>query len=207
MLLTFVLPGAALVAAALDAFGPATALFALFALAVARPLAFLVALARSAASRDGRLLLAWFGPRGLNSLLLLILAVSEGIPQTDHVFGLVSVVVLASIVLLGASATPLAAWYGRKARRAALPEETLADAGLLLHAGGNPAAAVERMLPIDLKRRLDENAPTTILDVRRLSAFDGDGRRIPGALRMTVDEIPSRLAEIPKGPPIVLYCA
>ena len=101
----------------------------------------------------------------------------------------------------------MAKWYGRRARQAALPEETLADAGLLLHAGGRPAAAVQRMLPLDLKRRLDAGEPTTILDVRRLAAVAADQRRIPGAIRMTVDEIPSRLAEIPKGPPIVLYCA
>ena len=207
MLLTFVFLGAALVTAALEAFGVATALFALFALLVARPLAFLVALARSEASRDGRLLLAWFGPRGLNSLLLLILAVAEGIPDAESIFGIVSVVVLASIVLHGTSATPLSAWYSRRARQAALPEETLADAGLLLHAGGHPAGEVARMLPRDLKRRLDAGEPTTVLDVRRLAAFGTDGRRIPGAIRMTVDEIPARLGEIPKGPPVVLYCA
>lgn len=207
MLLTFVFLGAALVSAATAAFGPATLLFALVTLLVARPLAFLLSLARSAASWDGRLLLAWFGPRGLNSLLLVILAVAEGIPQTERVFGVVSVVVLASIVLHGTTATPMGAWYGRKARRAALPEETLADAGLLLHAGGEPAAEVARTLPIELKRRLDEGLPTTILDVRRLSNVAADARRIPGSIRMPVDEIPGRLAEIPKGPPVVLSCA
>ena len=207
MLLTFVFLGAALVEAAVAAFGPATLLFALFALLVARPAAFALALARSAASWDGRALLAWFGPRGLNSLLLLILAVSEGIPQADRVFGIVGVTVLASIVLHGTSATPLAAWYGRKARREELPEETLADAGLLLHAGGTPKGEAARMLPAELKRRLNEGEPTTVLDVRRQAAFGGDGRRIPGAIRMAVDEIPSRLREIPKGPPVVLYCA
>jgi NhaP-type Na+/H+ or K+/H+ antiporter len=207
MLLTFVFLGASLVAGAVAALGPTLVLFALFALLVARPLAFLAALARSAASRDGRLLIAWFGPRGLNSLLLLILAVSLGIPEPQRIFGVVAVVVLASIILHGTTATPVAKWYGRRARRAALPEETLADAGLLLHAGGKPAAAVARMLPLDLAHRLDEGEPTTVLDVRRLAAVAADPRRIPGALRMTVDEIPSRLDEIPKGPPVVLYCA
>lgn len=207
MLLTFVFLGAALVSAAVAAFGPATLLFALLTLLVARPVAFLLSLARSAASWDGRLLLAWFGPRGLNSLLLVILAVSEGIPETERVFGIVSVVVLASIVAHGTTATPMAAWYGRKAARAALPEETLADAGLLLHAGGEPAGEVARTLPSELKRRLDEGLPTTVLDVRRLSNVAADARSIPGAIRMPVDEIPGRLAEIPKGPPVVLSCA
>jgi rhodanese-related sulfurtransferase len=66
---------------------------------------------------------------------------------------------------------------------------------------------VQRMLPLDLKRRLDAGEPTTILDVRRMVAAAADQRRIPGAIRVTVDEIPSRLDEIPEGPPVVLYCA
>lgn len=209
MLLTFVFVGASLVAAAVAAFGWATALFALFALAIARPVAFALALARSAASRDARALLAWFGPRGLNSLLLLILAVSEGIPRADEIFGIVGVTVLASIVLHGTTATPLGAWYGKAARRRELPEETQADAGLLLRTGVESAdeVVVARMTPAELKRRLDAGEPTTVLDVRRLAAFGGDGRRIPGAIRMTVDEIPGRLKAIPKGAPVVLSCA
>lgn len=207
MLLTFVFLGAALVAAALSAFGLKSLVFALFALLLARPLAFLAALARSEASPDARLLLAWFGPRGLNSLLLLILAVAEGVPDVDALFGVVSVVVLASIVLHGTSATPLAAWYGRTAHREDLPEETLADAAHLLHIGPDGGSSVPRMLPADLKRRLDTGEPTTILDVRRLAAFGSSGRRIPGAIRMPVDTILSRLREIPPGVPIVLYCA
>ncbi|MDP9473215.1 MAG: cation:proton antiporter [Chloroflexota bacterium] len=207
MLLTFVFLGAALVTAALNAFDLRTLLFALFVLVLARPLAFLAALARSEASTDARLLLAWFGPRGLNSLLLVILAVAEGIPDVDTLFGVVSVVVLGSIVLHGTSATPLAAWYGRTAHREELPEETLADAGHLLHVGPDGGVSVPRRLPVDLKRRLDAGEPTTLLDVRRLAAFGSSGRRILGAIRMPVDDILRRLDEIPPGVPVVLYCA
>ncbi|MDP9369084.1 MAG: cation:proton antiporter, partial [Chloroflexota bacterium] len=207
MLLTFVFLGGALVTAALSALDLRTLFFALFTLVLARPLAFLASLARSEASTDARLLLAWFGPRGLNSLLLLILAVAEGVPDVDILFGVVSVVVLGSIVLHGTSATPLAAWYGRTARREELPEETLADAGHLLHVGPDGGPSVPRMLPADLKQRLDAGDPTTILDVRRMAVFGSSGRRIPGAIRMPVDDILSRLPEIPPGAPVVLYCA
>jgi hypothetical protein len=180
--------------------------FAVLTLIIARPVAFLVALGRSDASWGGRLLISWFGPRGLNSLLLLILAVSEGIPNSDRVFGIISVVVLASIIVHGTSATPLAAWYGRRAHRDELPEETLVDAGFLL-SGGNPDGHVIRMLPEELKHRLDENLPTTLLDVRRLAAYEASGRHIPGSIRMTVDEIPGHLDEIPRDRPVVLSCA
>jgi NhaP-type Na+/H+ or K+/H+ antiporter len=207
MLLTFVFLGATLVESALDALGPATLLFAFLALVVARPLAFLVVLARSEASWDARLLLAWFGPRGLNSLLLLILAVAEGVPQANRLFEAVAVVVLASIVLHGTTATPLAAWYGREVATHDLPEETMADAGLLLHAGGSSKGEIPRMRVEELRQRIESDAPPTILDVRRQTGFKSDTRRIPGARRMAVDEIPFRIGELPRGRPVVLYCA
>lgn len=206
MLLTFVTLGSALVAAALTAFGPAALLFALFCLLVARPLAFLAALARSRASWDGRLLLAWFGPRGLNSILLLIVAVANGIPAAGAIFGIVAIVVLLSIVLHGVTATPLAAWYGRRAGAADLPEETLADAGLLLHAGGD-GAKVPRIAPAALWARLAAGEPTTVVDVRRQRAYEASGQTIPGAVRIAVDELPGRLAAVPRGHPVVLFCA
>ena len=206
MLLTFVFLGSALVNAALDAFGWATLVFALVTLCVARPAAILISLARADASWDARALLAWFGPRGLNSLLLLILAAAEGVPDAAGLFGPISVVVLASVVLHGMSATPLAAWYGRQAARRDLPEETLTDAGQLLHAS-NGTGDAGRITVAELARRLDAHEPTTILDVRRMAAYAASGRRIPGANRMEVDEILGRLREIPPGRPIVLYCA
>jgi NhaP-type Na+/H+ or K+/H+ antiporter len=207
MLLTFVFLGAALVDAAFDAFGATALLFALLVLVVARPVAFLIALARSRASWSGRLMIAWFGPRGLNTLLLTILAIAVGIPESDRVFGAISVVVLASIIVHGTSATPVIAWYDRKARRSDLPEETMADAGRLLHAGGRSERDVPRITPQRLKERLDAGEPITLLDVRREAAYDGSGRRIPGSIRMEVDEILERLREIPHGQSIVLSCA
>jgi NhaP-type Na+/H+ or K+/H+ antiporter len=207
MLLTFVFLGAALVDSAWDALGWKTLLFALLTLAVARPAAFLTVIRHSRASRGARLLLAWFGPRGLNSLLLLILAVAEGIPNQEEVFGMVSVVVLASIVLHGTTATPLAAWYGRMVRRTSLPEEILTTAGGLLNTGDEWAGSVPRMPPAELHRRLEAGEPVTIVDIRRAQAFDSSRERIPGAIRVTLDELSERLPALPKGPPIVLYCA
>ena len=92
------------------------------------------------------------------------------------------------------------------AARRALPEETVATAGMLLNRGHENEGDVPRMEPAELDRRLRAREPVTVLDVRRLSQYDTQGSRIPGAIRMTVDEIPGRLGEIPKGRPIVLYC-
>lgn len=207
MLLTFVFLGAALIDSAWDALGWKTLLFALLTLGVARPAAFTLAIRRSRASRGARLLLAWFGPRGLNSLLLLILAVAEGIPNQDEIFGIVSVVVLASIVLHGTTATPLAAWYGRVVKRESLPEEILTSAGGLLSTGDEWADGIPRTTPDTLRGRMELGEPVTIVDVRRAQAFESDARRIPGAIRATLDELSEKTPSLAKGPPIVLYCA
>jgi NhaP-type Na+/H+ and K+/H+ antiporter len=68
----------------------------------------------------GRLLIAWFGPRGLSSLLLVLLPVFAGLPGSEQLFSICSLVVLVSIVLHGGSPMLLA----RAARRRALKQNT-----------------------------------------------------------------------------------
>jgi sodium/hydrogen antiporter len=209
MLLTFVFLGAALLASAQDAFSLRAILFAAFVLLVARPIAFLITLARAQISQSGKLLLAWFGPRGLNSLLLTILAVLAGIPMANEVFGIVSVVVLASVVVHGMSATPVISWYAERMRRHDLPEETAVDAATLLQVADetDQPDRVPRMTPAELFELLNSGRPVTVVDVRRLNAFESDPRSLPRSLRIPIDSLSQRLAAIPKGPPVVLSCA
>ncbi|HEY7033833.1 MAG TPA: cation:proton antiporter [Thermomicrobiales bacterium] len=209
MLITFVFLGADLVDSALDALSATTLLFAVLVLGVARPAAFLIVLARSQASRAGRLMIAWFGPRGLASLLLTILAVTAGIPDGDRIFGIVSVVVVVSILVHGISTTPLLSWYGRRLRRSDLPEEVAADAGTLLNAGDVRMREhdVPRLPPAALKGMLHAGDPVTVIDVRREAAYESSGKRIPGSVRIPIDELLDRLNEIPRDRPVVLSCA
>lgn len=58
----------------------------------------------------------------------------------------------------------------------------------------------------ELKRLLDAGEAPQIVDVRNRSAPLHDPRRIPGALRMTIDEIDAKLGELPRNREIVLYC-
>jgi len=58
----------------------------------------------------------------------------------------------------------------------------------------------------ELKRLMDAGQAPLIVDVRNRSAHLHDPRRIPGALRMTVDEIDERLRELPRDREVVLYC-
>jgi membrane protein DedA with SNARE-associated domain len=58
----------------------------------------------------------------------------------------------------------------------------------------------------ELKRLMDAGEAPTIVDVRNRSSHLHDPRRIPGAMKMTVDEIDTRLGELPRDREIVLYC-
>lgn len=63
-----------------------------------------------------------------------------------------------------------------------------------------------RISASELKALMDSGNPPQIVDVRNRSAHLHDPRRIPGALKMTIDEIDARLGEIPRDREIVLYC-
>jgi NhaP-type Na+/H+ or K+/H+ antiporter len=67
----------------------------------ARPLAFLPALWPSGLPWKNRALIAWFGPRGLSSLLLVLLPVFDGLPQSEYLLTTCCLVVLFSVVLHG----------------------------------------------------------------------------------------------------------
>jgi rhodanese-related sulfurtransferase len=63
-----------------------------------------------------------------------------------------------------------------------------------------------RISVADLKRMMDAGEAPAIVDVRNRSAHVHDPRRIPGALRVTFDEIDEKLAGLPRDREVVLYC-
>ena len=90
---------------------------------VIRPSVLGFVLTRAKMSWEAHAFVSWFGPRGRNSLLLALLVVQEGVLGGDLLLATVGVVVIASVVVHGATATPIGAWYGRKAARETLSEE------------------------------------------------------------------------------------
>ncbi len=117
LLFTFVLLGSSLIWTGFKVISGPTLLFAAIAVLIRTPV-YLLSLLGSGVDGRGRLLIAWFGPRGLSSLLLVLLAVFAGVPGSDQLFSVCSLVVLVSVVLHGGSPMLLA----RAARRRALKE-------------------------------------------------------------------------------------
>jgi NhaP-type Na+/H+ or K+/H+ antiporter len=203
MLLSFVLFGA-LLSTLLGGslLWPALALAAVVIFLV-RPLAMLLVLLRAPAiSWAARSMIAWFGPRGLTSLLFALLIVRSGLPQGVKLLAVVGTVVIASVVLHGMSATPLSSWYGRLVQSRTLREERESTASGMFQG----EAEVPRITPEELAARLEAADPPVVLDVRSRSQYEHDREQIPASVRV----LPDQVAEWGRGQAqrreLVLYC-
>ena len=68
------------------------------------------------------------------------------------------------------------------------------------------ALRMARISPEELKRMIDGGLETMIVDLRTAVAAEGLPYIIPGALRISPDELERRHEEIPRNAEIVLYC-
>ena len=120
-LLVWLAFGAVAVAPAVEVLNWQIVLYAVLSLTVIRMAPVAVALVGSGLDRATIALVAWFGPRGLASVVFALLALEElGSPTAGHAVAVITFTVLLSVVLHGVTAEPLAARYARLlARRTA----------------------------------------------------------------------------------------
>jgi NhaP-type Na+/H+ or K+/H+ antiporter len=199
LLFTFVLLGSYVIWTGLTVIDGATLLFTAITVLIRTPV-YLLSLIRSNVDMRGRLLIAWFGPRGLSSLLLVLLPVFAGLPGGEHLFAICSLVVLVSVVLHGGSPMLLAQIARKRAR------EGRADgAGEATSAQVDARVPQERpreALPVALISRVDSttsaggtdgDASTNATASRQLGA-EGDGAQV-GPQRISLDELRRLLRE------------
>ncbi len=205
MLLAFVLFGAVLSTLLNTVPAVPTLLLAAFVIVVARPIALGLVLLRATMSHTARAFIGWFGPRGLNSLLLALLVVQAGAPEAERLLAITGMVVVVSVIAHGASATPLSSWYGRRVARAqlTLAEEREGTATGLFESDGH---VVDRITPAELAARLAEPDPPIVLDVRTRGQYDNDPGQIPGSVRVLPDQVEVWASHIERGRAVVAYC-
>ena len=113
-LAVFIVFGAVLLPAASDGMGAAHLLYALLSLTVVRMLPVALCLIGTGLHRQSVAFLGWFGPRGLASIIYVLVLSNDGVGvETDGIASVVFLTVAASILLHGVTAAPLAAAYGR----------------------------------------------------------------------------------------------
>ena len=153
---------------------------------VARPLAIGLVLRRAAMSHAARAFIGWFGPRGLNSLLLALLVFENGVANGEFLLAVTGVVVTVSVVAHGVSATPLSTLYGRAVERDTYEEERESTAAGLF---GRAAEEARRIDPDGLAEQLEGPNPPIVLDERTRSQYERDLTRIPGSIRVAPDAV------------------
>jgi NhaP-type Na+/H+ or K+/H+ antiporter len=127
-LLVWLAFGAVAVAPAAKALTWQIALYAVLSLTVVRMVPVAVALVGARLGRATIGLVAWFGPRGLGSVVFALLALEElGSQTAGHAVAVITTTVLLSVIAPGATADPLATRYARLLTRSA---SGLADAQL-----------------------------------------------------------------------------
>jgi sodium/hydrogen antiporter len=203
LLFTFVAFGAWLIWSGFTVADPRTLAFALIAL-TARTVVLLPVLAHEGIDRRTRHVVAWFGPRGLSSLLLILLPVFAGVPGSERLFAITCLVVLLSVAIHG---TAIAIFLGRTEG----PVADLAVAtGTPLTTEPDPDAEVPEKITLDELRRLRSSGARVILaDVRTERSYRADGIKAQGAIRLPPDDAVRRARELglEHHATLVLYCA
>jgi len=93
--------------------------FLLLLFLVVRPLSVGLGLLGAPVSGDQRILISWFGIRGIGSIYYLMYAINHGLPRSlaEEIIALTLATVVVSIVVHGISVTPLMSLYARRKAR------------------------------------------------------------------------------------------
>ena len=211
LLLTFVAFGASLIWIGLTVVDGRTIAFAILAL-VMRTAVLLPGLRRAGVSDASRRLIAWFGPRGLSTLLLVLLAVFAGVPEAERLFAIACLVVLLSVILHGGG---IALFLRRRVevvapgraplRRPMLPVVEQAESAAVV----SPAEVPERITIGEVRELWSREEPVVLVDVRTDRTYRGDALRARGAVRLPPEDAAhsARQLGLEQHGTLVVYCA
>jgi NhaP-type Na+/H+ or K+/H+ antiporter len=138
MLMTFLVFGAALLPEGLEHFTGTTFVYAVLSLTVIRMLPVAISLMGTGLRLPSVLFLGWFGPRGLASILFVLLILEKvELAHRTELLSITVITVALSALLHGLTAAPLAKLYGRHAARMGECQESMLVSELPLRHGMN----------------------------------------------------------------------
>ncbi|HET6863334.1 MAG TPA: hypothetical protein VFH91_09805, partial [Pyrinomonadaceae bacterium] len=225
LLFTFVILGTSLIWSGFTGVTVAAVIFTIFAMLIRVPV-YLLSLLGSKVDRRGRLLIAWFGPSGLSSLLLVLLPVFAGLPGSERLFSVTSLIVLLSVVIHGGSPMLLAG-KSEEQKAAGTPEVPPApvepvepakpERALPVITESEPSTQEADGAPIGAQsitlQELDElqksGEPVIILDVRTERSIEDSDLQVRGAVRLPPEHvaIDARDLGLPKNAWLIAHCA
>jgi len=211
LLFTFVIFGSSLIWTGFSGLDGPTVIFAVIAILVRVPV-YLLSMLGSKVDRRGRLLIAWFGPSGLSSLLLVLLPVFVGVPGSDRLFRICALIVLISIVIHGFSPMLLMRLSKKSEAKDEPPTPEPPKEGRSLPVvepvQSQPVGAQTITLDeFDRLQKLGEQV--MVLDVRTERSRDTSDFQAAGSIRMPPEDVVQQARELnlPKQAWLVAYCA
>jgi sodium/hydrogen antiporter len=93
---------------------PPLVAFVVFALLIARPAAVMLSFLRTGIPRSEKLFMAWFGPKGVASMLFALFVLKSDVGSSDLIFDVAAITIIASIVAHGLTDTVGAQWLARR---------------------------------------------------------------------------------------------
>jgi len=112
--LTFFVFGGLIYATGFHHSVPPLVLFVAFALFLARPVAVMLSFLRTGIPQSEKLFMAWFGPKGVASMLFALFVLKSDVASNDLIFDTAAIVIIASIIAHGLTDTIGAQWLARR---------------------------------------------------------------------------------------------
>jgi NhaP-type Na+/H+ or K+/H+ antiporter len=112
--LTFFVFGGLIYATGFHHSVPPLILFVAFVLFLARPVAVMVSFLRTGIPQSEKLFMAWFGPKGVASMLFALFVLKSDVGNNDLIFDTAAIAIIASIVAHGLTDTIGAQWLARR---------------------------------------------------------------------------------------------
>ena len=208
LLFTFVIFGSSLIWTGFTGLDTRTVIFAVFAILIRVPV-YLISLIGSDVDKHGRLIIAWFGPSGLSSLLLILLPVFAGVAGSDQLFRICALIVLISVVVHGSTPMLFARLLGqREAEAPPVPEPPREPRPLpvleLVQPTGSQSITLE-----ELDQLQKSGEQVILLDVRTERSRDTSDLQAEGSIRMPPENVVAQARELalPKEAWLIAYCA
>jgi NhaP-type Na+/H+ and K+/H+ antiporter len=210
LLFTFVIFGSSLIWTGFSEVNTRTIIFVVIALLVRIPV-YLLSLIGSRVDRRGRFVIAWFGPSGLSSLLLILLPVFAGVPGSDRLFRICALIVLISIVVHGASPMLFARFSrGTELEPVEPPAPKPVTEPRSLPVIESAEAVGKQVVTLEEFERLQKSGEKVILlDVRTERSRDTSEFQAEGSIRIVPENvvIQAQKLGLPKDAWLLAYCA
>lgn len=192
LLFTFVLLGTSVIWVGLNGLTLAIAGFVALAL-LARPVALLIALAGSKTEPKAKRTIIWFGPRGLSTLLLILVPVFAGTPGSEPLLHIATVLVLVSITIHGGSIMI----FGKRMDRKLAAAEAIELAEVPL-----------RKSPADVLSMMKSGEALWLGDVRSERSYIDSDQEIEDSVRIHPQHArrEALAAGVPKEAWVALFC-